>query len=80
MCILSETPLKRSVASNTLFIGIDLGLFLGPIVGSIVYEMFNYATMFKTASLMIFMAFIVFIILLPAYYRRRRELEAMETA
>jgi MFS family permease len=79
MCILSETPLKRSVASNTLFIGIDLGLFLGPIVGSIVYEMFNYSTMFKTASLMIFIAFIVFIILLPAYYRRRRVLEAMET-
>ena len=79
MCILSETPLKRSVASNTLYIGIDLGLFLGPILGSIVYEMYNYSIMFKTASLMIFIAFIVFILLLPAYYRRRRVLEAMET-
>ncbi len=80
MCILSETPLKRSVASNTLFIGIDLGLFLGPIVGSTVYEMFNYSTMFKSASLMIFMSFLVFLLLLPAYYRRRRVLEAMEIA
>jgi len=79
MCILSETSLKRSVASNTLYIGIDLGLFLGPIMGSIVYEMYNYSTMFKTASLMILIAFIVLILLLPAYYRRRRVLEAMET-
>ena len=79
MCVLSETSLKRSVASNTLYIGIDLGLFLGPIIGSIVYEMYNYSIMFKTASLMIFIALIAFILLLPAYYRRRRVLEAMET-
>jgi MFS family permease len=79
MCILSETPLKRSVASNTLYIGIDLGLFLGPIMGSMVYEMYNYSIMYKSASLMIFVALIVFFLLLPAYHRRRRVLEAMET-
>jgi MFS family permease len=79
MCILSETALKRSVASNTLYIGIDLGLFLGPIMGSMVYEMYNYSIMFKTASLMILIALIVFVLLLPAYHRRRRVLEAMET-
>jgi MFS family permease len=79
MCILSETPLKRSVASNTLYIGIDLGLFLGPIMGGIVYDMYNYSVMFKTASLMIFLALIIFILMLPAYYRRRGVLEAMET-
>ncbi len=78
MCILSETALKRGVASNTLFIGMDFGLFIGPTLGSIVYEMYNYSIMFKSASLMIFMAFIVFVISLPAYYRRRGVLEAME--
>jgi MFS family permease len=79
MCILSETPLRRSVASNTLYIGIDLGLFLGPIMGSMIYKLYSYSTMFKTASLMILLALIVFIVLMPAYYRRRRVLEAMET-
>jgi MFS family permease len=79
MCILSETSLKRSVASNTLYIGIDLGLFVGPIIGSIAYEMYNYSFMYTSASLLIFIAFIVFILSLPAYYRRRRVLEAMET-
>ena len=78
MCILSETPLKRSVASNTLYIGIDLGLFLGPILGSVVYEMYNYSTMFKTTSLMILIAFIFFILMLPAYHRRLKALEVLE--
>lgn len=79
MCILSETPLKRSVASNTLYIGIDIGLFIGPILGSIVYEVYDYSTMFKSGSLMIFIALIVFILSLPSYYRRRRVLETTET-
>ncbi|MBN2062302.1 MAG: MFS transporter [Deltaproteobacteria bacterium] len=78
MCILSETPLKRSVASNTLYIGIDIGLFLGPILGSIVYENYNYSIMFKSASLVVFIALIIFILILPSYYRRRRALEVME--
>ncbi len=78
MCILSETPLKRSVASNTLFIGIDIGLFLGPILGSIVYEIYDYSIMFKSASLVVLIALIVFFLLLPSYYSRRRVLEAMD--
>ncbi|MFC1840763.1 MFS transporter [Thermodesulfobacteriota bacterium] len=79
MCILSETPLKRSVASNTLYIGIDVGLFIGPILGSIVYKKYNYPIMFMSGSLMILLALIVFILMLPSYYRRRVVLEAMET-
>jgi MFS family permease len=79
MCILSETPLKRSVASNTLYIGIDVGLFIGPILGSIVYERYNYSTMFMSGSLMILVAYIIFNLMLPSYYRRRVVLEAMET-
>ena len=79
MCILSETPVRRSVASNTLYIGIDISLFIGPILGSIVYEMYSYSVMFKSASSMIIIALIIFIILLPSYYRRRRVLEEIET-
>ena len=79
MCILSETPLKRSVASNTLYIGIDVGLFIGPMMGGIVIEMFNYSIMFMSGSLMILMALVIFILMLPSYYRRRVALEAMDT-
>ncbi|NLD38572.1 MAG: MFS transporter [Desulfatiglans sp.] len=78
MCMLSETPLKRGVASNTLYIGIDVSLFLGPVLGSMVYDMYNYSIMFESASLVILMAIVVFILLLPSYYRRRRALEEMD--
>jgi MFS family permease len=80
MCILSEIPLKRSVASNTLYMGIDLGLFIGPLYGSVIYEMYDYSTMLKTGSFIVIIALIVFILMLPAYNRRRRVLEGIETA
>ncbi|MGD9159625.1 MAG: MFS transporter [Desulfobacteraceae bacterium] len=78
MCILSETPIRRSVASNTLYIGIDISLFTGPILGSIVYEKYNYSIMFKSASSMIFIALAIFLLLLPSYYRRRGVLEKLD--
>jgi MFS family permease len=79
MCIQSVTPLKRSVASNTIYIGIDLGFFLGPLFGSLVYEMFNFSVMFKSGSVPVLIAVIYFIFMLPAYYRRRNELKATES-
>ncbi|MBN1907359.1 MAG: MFS transporter [Deltaproteobacteria bacterium] len=78
MCMLSETPLKRGVASNTLYIGIDVSLFLGPILGSMVYDMYNYSVMFRSASVVILMALVVFFLILPSYYRRLRELEEVD--
>jgi MFS family permease len=70
MCIFSETPQRRGVASNTIYMGIDLGLFVGPILGSMVYKAFNYSTMFKSTSLVILASLGIFVLLLPAYYRR----------
>lgn len=78
MCIQTETPLKRSVASNTIYIGIDFGLFIGPFLGSIVYEMYNYSTMFKSTSLTVVIAIICFTFMLPGYHRRRKTVEEME--
>ena len=79
MCILSETPIKRGVASNTLYMGIDLGLTIGSILGGIIYGMYDYATMFTAGSSVAIFALIVFLYMLPTYYRRRRVLEAMES-
>jgi MFS family permease len=79
MCIQSESPLKRSVASNTIYIGMDLGLFVGPFLGGIVYEHSSYAFVFKAAVVPIAIALICLIIFLPGYHRRLRTL-AEETA
>lgn len=74
MCMQTETPLKRGVASNTMYMGIDLGLFSGPFLGGLVYARTNYATMFKTGLIPVFLAIICFMIIFPIYRRRMEEL------
>lgn len=78
MCIQSEVPLKRSVASNTFYIGMDSGLFLGPVLGSLVYEKSNFAVMFKWTVVPIVIALICFIMILPMYLKRRRDLQQID--
>ncbi len=75
MCIQSVTPLKRGVASNTIYIGMDLALFAGPLLGSLVYKHSSFAVMFQTAVVPIALGLICFIAILPVYNRRLRELE-----
>ncbi|SHH95138.1 Predicted arabinose efflux permease, MFS family [Sporobacter termitidis DSM 10068] len=78
MCIQTEVPLKRSVASNTIYVGMDVGLFLGPLLGSVVYKHTSFAFMFKSAIVPVVLAFVSFIIILPMYNKRVRALEAAE--
>ena len=74
MCMQSETALKRGVASNTMYMGIDLGLFSGPFLGGLVYARTDYATMFKTGVLPVCLAIICFAIILPIHKRRLKAL------
>ena len=70
------TPMKRSVASNTIYVGMDLELFGGPLLGSIVYEHSSCTFMFQMTAVPVIIALVCFIIILPTYNKRRRELEA----
>jgi predicted MFS family arabinose efflux permease len=56
----------------------DLGFFVGPLLGSVVYEHTNYAFMFKMSAVPVALALICFIVILPVYKKRRRELAAAE--
>ena len=76
MCIQSETAIKRGVASNTVYIGIDLGLFLGPYLGGLVYAGSDYAVMFKTGTVPVILAMVCLAIAFPMYKRRLNELES----
>jgi len=78
MCMQMESPIKRGVASNTLYIGLDLGLFLGPVVGGVVRDVGNFSIMYRTAAVPIVIAIIAFAIILPVYRRRINELEDMD--
>ena len=71
----TESPLKRSVASNTIYIGTDLGFFAGPFLGGIVYsQTASYGVVFQAAVVPIFIALICMIIFLPGYRRRLKAL------
>ncbi len=77
MCMQTTVPLRRSVASNTIYVGMDLGFFAGPLLGSVVYDHSSYALMFKVTAVPIIIALIVFLIILPIHKRRVKELERL---
>jgi MFS family permease len=79
MCIQTVTPLKRGVASNTIYVGMDLGFFLGPLLGSVIYDKSqSYSLVYTLTAASVALALICFIIILPIHRKRLRELEAIE--
>ena len=78
MCMQCEVPLKRAVASNTLYIGIDLGYFIGPVIGGMIYAYSDYRTVIMAGAIPAFMALVCFIFFWPMYARRREELVRIE--
>ena len=42
MCILSVEPVRRGVASNTNYFGIDIGNFIGPIIAGVMVSRFGF--------------------------------------
>ena len=77
MCMQTAVPLRRSVASNTMYIGMDSGLFVGPLLGSVVYDHSSYALTFKLSWIPAILALIAFVIILPIHKKRRAELEQL---
>lgn len=71
----SVSPLKRSVASNTIYVGMDLGLFAGPLLGSVIYKSSSFSVMFNITAIPVAIALISFIFILPIYRRRCAQLE-----
>ena len=75
MAIQTETPIKRSVASNTLYAGIDLGFFVGPFLGSVVFKFANFSVMYLAGAVPILLSIVCFVFLWPGYTRRLKALE-----
>jgi MFS family permease len=78
MAIQTVTPLRRAVASNTLYAGIDLGFFVGPFLGSVVFKFSSYSTMYVTGFVPVLIAAALFIVFWPGYTRRLKDLRALE--
>ena len=79
MAIQTVTPLRRSVASNTLYAGIDLGFFIGPFLGSIVFRFSSFSVMYLAGVVPVLIGAVLFIIFWPGYVQRLKTLEARNT-
>jgi len=74
MCMQTLPPIKRGVASNTLYIGMDLGFFLGPLLGGFVCNAVGYAATFKLTAIPVAAAIACLAVILPGFYRRLKYL------
>ena len=79
MGVQSEPMPKRGVASNTIYIGLDMGLFLGPYLGGLIYaHTVDYSIMFRTGAIPVVIAMICLAAFLPVHNRRIKELETLQ--
>jgi MFS family permease len=63
MCLQSVPAEKHGVASNTVYIGMDLGLFLGPLYGGVMYEKLGFSVMYLTAVIPVALAIALFAVI-----------------
>ena len=76
MCMQCEPPVRRAVASNTLFIGIDFGYFIGPVIGGYIYSGSSYRTVMFAGCAPAILACVIFIATWGIYYKRLKEVRA----
>ena len=80
MGLQTENALRRGVATNTMYMGIDMGLFSGPFLGGLIYAHSDYALMFKTGAIPVILAIVCLAITLPINKRRLDALAAYTDA
>ena len=81
LTVQTETRARRSIASNTLYIGMDIGFFMGPLLGGIIRDLSgNYKTVILSASIPLALALIVFFAAWKPCARRMAEVRELEAA
>ena len=77
-CVQTEVPHRRAVSSNTIFVGMDLGNFVGPFLSGLVASASNYSMVILTAIVPVGVAIVLFFAFVPGYNRRLDAIAAME--
>ncbi|MCI8594475.1 MAG: MFS transporter [Oscillospiraceae bacterium] len=79
MAIQVVPPSRRGVASNTSFLGFDLGLFVGPtLAGLIVAQTGSHGAMFTASAIPVFLGILVFAFTWKHYKTRVKALQTTE--
>ena len=74
MCMQTESPRRRAVASNTLYGSNDLGNYLGPVWGGIVVSKFDFSTAILSGLIPLALAALCFFLFMPGFTRRQKVL------
>ncbi len=81
LTVQTETRARRSIASNTLYIGMDIGFFMGPLLGGIIRDLSgNYKTVILFGSAPLALALIIFLVAWKPCAQRMAEVRELEAA
>ena len=80
LCMQTEPKARRAVASNTIFTGIDLGYFLGPLIGGFIREYATYRTVMRFGAIPALLSLVVFLLCWKRCARRVEEVRAADPA
>lgn len=79
LSVQTETRERRAVASNTLYVGMDVGFFLGPLLGGVIRDLAGtYKAVILGGSAPLALAFVIFLVTWPACSRRIALVKAQE--
>lgn len=77
----TETRARRAVASNTLYVGMDVGFFFGPLLGGVIRDVTgNYRSIILFGSVPLALALVIFLVAWKPCARRIEEVRAMDSA
>lgn len=60
LCMRTETKARRAVASNTLYVGMDVGFFFGPLIGGFIVDISNYRSVMYFGMAPVVLGLVVF--------------------
>ncbi len=79
MALQSVAPVRRGVASNTNFFGIDLGFFIGPSLAGLAYSLTSsYSAMFMLGAIPVLVALLIFTVSLKTFQQKVMAKRAQE--
>ncbi len=79
LCVQTEPRARRAVASNTLYIGMDIAFFVGPLLGGVIRDLSgSFKAVILAGSVPLALALVVFIIAWKPCARRMEEVRVLD--
>ena len=81
LSVQTEPRARRSVASNTLYVGMDIGFFVGPLLGGILRDLSgNYRTVILSGSVPLALALVILLLGWKSVAGRMEVVRELDTA